>query len=51
MLTLNEQQLKELNDFLQEMPVKYGMPILNYLNAKIKEQNQVSGENVPKENE
>jgi hypothetical protein len=36
MLTLNEQELKELDKFLQEMPLKYGLPLLNYLNEKIK---------------
>lgn len=38
MLTLDEKSLNELNNFLQEMPTKYGLPIINFLNAKIKEQ-------------
>lgn len=51
MLTLNEQELKELNNFLQEMPVKYGLPLINYLNARLKNQEVVSGENVTSEKE
>lgn len=38
MLQLNEQDLKQINDFLQEMPLKWGLPLLNYINAKIQEQ-------------
>lgn len=30
-LILKEQHLNELNAFLQEIPVKYGLPILNFL--------------------
>jgi hypothetical protein len=40
MLTLDEKSLNELNNFLQEMPTKFGLPIINFLNAKIKEQSQ-----------
>jgi hypothetical protein len=38
MLQLDEKSLNELNNFLQEMPTKFGLPIINFLNAKIKEQ-------------
>jgi hypothetical protein len=38
MLTLTEKDIKELNDFLQEMPLKHGLPLLNFFNAKVTEQ-------------
>lgn len=38
MLTLDQNALQELNNFIQEMPVKYGLPLLNFINAKLKEQ-------------
>lgn len=38
MLTFNEQEVKDLDKFIQEMPTKYGMPLLNFINAKIAEQ-------------
>ena len=37
-LTLNEQQLKSLDALLQELPMKYGVPIVNFLNEAIKAQ-------------
>jgi hypothetical protein len=30
MITLNEQQLNELNQFCQELPTKYGVPLLQW---------------------
>jgi len=38
MLTLNEKDLNELNNYIQELPVKHGLPLLNFLNSKIAEQ-------------
>lgn len=38
MLTFNEQEIKDLDKFIQEMPTKYGMPLLNFINSKITEQ-------------
>lgn len=38
MLTLTEKDIKELNDFLQEMPLKHGLPLLNFFNSKVTEQ-------------
>jgi len=38
MLTLTEKDLQELDKFIQEMPVKFGMPLINFINAKLKEQ-------------
>jgi hypothetical protein len=49
MLTLDEKSLNELNNFLQEMPTKYGLPIINFLNGKIKEQSAVGGTKVEAE--
>ena len=40
MLTLNQKDLQEVNNFLQELPLKYGLPLLNFINAKIKEQSE-----------
>jgi hypothetical protein len=40
MLTLDEKSINELNAFLQEMPLKFGLPILNFLNTKIQEQSK-----------
>jgi len=31
-ITLSEEHLKQLDSFIQEMPVKYGLPIINFLN-------------------
>ena len=38
MITLTEKDLKDLNEFIQELPVKYGMPLINFLNTKAQEQ-------------
>lgn len=38
MLTLNEKDLKDLNAFIQELPLKHGLPLLNFINAKLQEQ-------------
>lgn len=37
-VVLNEEQLKALDAFLQELPMKYGAPIVNFLNEAIKSQ-------------
>ena len=42
MLTLNEQDLKDLNAFIQDLPVKYGLPLLNFINSKIQVQNEAA---------
>ena len=39
MLTLNEQQLTELNQFCQELPTKYGVPLLQWFKKIQEEQN------------
>lgn len=42
MLTLNEQDLKDLNSFIQDLPVKYGLPLLNFINSKIQVQKEAT---------
>jgi len=37
MLTLDEKDLQQLNLFIQEMPLKHGLPLLNFINGKIQE--------------
>jgi hypothetical protein len=39
MITLNEQQLTELNQFCQELPTKYGVPLLQWFKQIQDEQN------------
>lgn len=34
MLTLNEKDLNELNNYIQELPVKHGLPLLNFFKFK-----------------
>lgn len=34
MITLTEQDLKELDKFIQELPVKFGLPLINFFNSK-----------------
>jgi len=36
MLTLSEEQVKQLEQILSELPMKFGVPILNILNAAAK---------------
>ena len=48
-LFLSEESLKEVSSFLQELPLKYGLPLLNYLNAKIAEQVKSVREEVKEE--
>jgi hypothetical protein len=44
MLTLIEKDLQELNNYIQELPVKHGLPLLNFLNSKIAEQKKAAEE-------
>lgn len=39
MITLNEQQVKELETYLLEVPAKYANPILGFLGKLAQEQN------------
>jgi hypothetical protein len=40
MITLNEQQIKELEAFIQTIPTAYGLPLLQFLGKLNAEQNQ-----------
>ena len=44
MITLNETQLKEIEAFIQEMPTKFGLPLLNFLNKIAQENNSAKEE-------
>jgi len=37
-VVLNEEQLKALDAFIQEMPMKYAAPLVSFLNEAIKSQ-------------
>jgi len=37
-ILLDEKSIQEINNFLQEMPLKYGLPLLNFFNKKLQEQ-------------
>ena len=39
MITLNEQQLKDLEAFINQIPTAYGLPLLQYLGKINAEQN------------
>ena len=45
MITLNETQVKELEAFIQEMPTKFGLPLLNFL-TKIAQEQKNNGDQV-----
>ena len=50
MLVLTDKDLEQLNAFIQEMPLKHGLPLLNFLNAKLVEQAKaVQKEEAPEE--
>ena len=38
-ITLNEDQVKQLDAFIQEMPTKYGLPLTQFLSKLAQEQN------------
>lgn len=38
MLVLTQEAIKQLDLIIQDMPVKYGLPLLNFLNAQLREQ-------------
>jgi hypothetical protein len=37
-IVLNQENLAKLESFIQEMPVKYGLPLIQFLNELAKEQ-------------
>jgi hypothetical protein len=38
MITLSEEKLKELDMYIQEMPTKFGLPLIQFINKIIEEQ-------------
>ena len=38
-ITLNEEQVKQLDSFIQEMPTKFGLPLTQFLSKRAQEQN------------
>lgn len=50
-LLLDEKALQEVTVYLQDLPLKYGLPLLNYFNAKIAEQVKNVREEVPQQEE
>jgi hypothetical protein len=40
MITLNEQQLKELEQFINKIPTEFGLPLLQFFGKLAQEQNQ-----------
>lgn len=44
MITLNEEQVKQLESILAQTPMMYGMPILNILNAAAKAEENTNAE-------
>jgi hypothetical protein len=42
-MILNEEQIKELDNFIAEMPLKYGLPLLQFFN-KIHDEQKSSEE-------
>jgi len=43
-MNLTEEHLKQLDAFIQEMPTKFGLPLLNFLSKIAQEQNPNSPE-------
>lgn len=37
-LTLTEQDLKDLDNFFQELPTKYGLQMINFFNKRLEDQ-------------
>lgn len=40
MLVLSQEDLQQINLFIQELPLKHGLPLLNFINGKIDEQSK-----------
>lgn len=49
MLVLTDKDLKQLEAFIQEMPTKYGLPLLNFLKAKAMEKQEAEAKPETKE--
>jgi hypothetical protein len=37
-IVITQEQMKQLDSFIQEMPVKYGVPLINFFNELSKAQ-------------
>jgi hypothetical protein len=40
MITLDEKNIEEIKNYLAELPLKYALPLVQYLEKLIQEQNQ-----------
>ena len=40
MINLSEENVKELSDYANQIPTMYGLPILQYLQKLVEEQNE-----------
>ena len=43
MIQLSEENMKQLDSFIQEMPVKYGLPLIQFFNKLAEEQKEENG--------
>jgi hypothetical protein len=48
MITINEQQLKDLETFINQIPTAYGLPLLQFL-GKLVEEQKPKKEEIPTE--
>jgi len=48
MITISEEKLKELEAFIQEMPTKFGLPLIQFINQIIEEQKPIPEETTNK---
>jgi hypothetical protein len=37
-IVITQEKMKELDAFIQEMPVKYGLPLIDFFNQIVREQ-------------
>ena len=40
MIILNEQEVQNLVNFVNDMPTKYGLPLINFINSKLAQKDQ-----------
>lgn len=50
MITLSEEQVKQLESIINEMPTKFGVPIINILNQQPPKQEVDEGKETPTKN-
>ena len=46
MITLEEKHIEEIKAYLAELPLKYALPLVQYLEKLIQEQNQPKEQNI-----